>query len=138
MTDGKRKGNGKKLFAPGNPGGPGRPPLPPVLKDVRRLTKTEFEAVANKYLWCSLEELERLATDKSLPVMEAWMVAVMFKGISTGEWGGQEWLAQRLMGKVRDQLEVKHVTPFVIRHTSGETTTLGAAVKELPDDDSDR
>lgn len=116
-------------FAPGNPGGPGRPPLSPEAKEARRLNKTEFENVVNKYLWCPLVDLKMHASDQSLPTMEAWVVAIMLKGITTGDWGGQEWIAQRIMGRVKEQIEVRQVTPFVIRHTSGEITTLGAKVE---------
>ena len=113
-------------FAPGNPGGPGRPPLSGEAKEARRLNKTEFENVVNKYLWCPLIDLKMHASDQSLPTMEAWVVAIMLRGITTGDWGGQEWIAQRIMGKVKDQLEVKNVTPFVIKHADGSQTVLGA------------
>lgn len=104
-------------------------PLPEPLKNARRLNKTEYEAVVNKYLWCSLAELERYAEDKSIAVMEAWIVSIMARGIKTGDWGGHEWIAQRIMGKVKDQLEVTQLKPFVIHHTTGEQTVLGAQVE---------
>lgn len=121
---------GGKDFKPGNPGGPGRPEVPAPLKEARRLNKTEFELVVNKYLWCSLDELQRLAKDKSLPVMEAWIVSIMARGVSTGDWGGNEWIAQRLMGKVKDQVEVTMPKPFVIHNLDGTQTVLGSKIEK--------
>jgi hypothetical protein len=126
----KSRKTGGKDFKPGNPGGPGRPELPPALKEARRLNKTEFELVVNKYLWCSLEELEKLAKEKSLPVMEAWIVSIMARGVSTGDWGGNEWIAQRLMGKVKDQVELTMPKPFVVRHLDGSATVLGTKIEK--------
>ncbi len=131
---GKGRKTGGKDFTPGNSGGPGRPPLPAPLKEARRLNKTEFEAVVNKYLWCSLAELETSAADKTIPVMEAWIVSIMAKGVKTGDWGGNEWIAQRLLGKVKDQVEVRNVTPFVMKLLDGSQIVMGAKVEELDPD----
>jgi hypothetical protein len=132
MSKGRKTGG--KDFQPGAPPGPGRPPTPEPLKQARRLTKTEFELVVNKYLWCSLEELERLRTDKSLPVMEAWMISIIAKGVATGDWSGNEWLAQRLVGKVKDQLEVTTPKPFIVRHVDGSQTVLGTEAEKKGDE----
>ncbi len=119
---------GGRDFAPGNPGGPGRPPLPPALKEAKRLTKTSLEEIVNKYLWLSLEDLEKSKDDKTLVTVEAGMCAIIHKGRTTGEWSGFEWIAQRLIGKVKDQIDIRQVTPFVIKHTTGQQTVLGAKV----------
>jgi hypothetical protein len=129
MAKGKKTGG--KDWQPGvSPNPSGRVPTPAPLKDARRLNKTEFELVVNKYLWCSLAELELVATDKTIPVMEAWIVAIMARGIKSGDWGGNEWIAQRIMGKVKDQLEVSTPKPFVIHNADGSRTILGAEVEK--------
>lgn len=130
----KKNGSVKTQFAPGNPGGPGRPPLDPVLKEAKRLTKNELEVIANKYLWMPLDQLVKAKDDPKLVTIESWLCAIIYKGRMTGEWSGFEWLAQRLVGKVKDQVEVSHPTPFVIRHLSGEQTVLGAKVEKKDDD----
>jgi hypothetical protein len=127
MAKGKKTGG--RDWKPGEiPNPKGRPPLPKELKEGRRLNKTEFELIMNKYGWCSLGELEQLVGDKSLPAFEAWIVAIMARGIKTGDWGGNEWIAQRLIGKVKEQVEVTTVKPFVVRHLDGSQTVLGATV----------
>jgi hypothetical protein len=131
--DGRKTGG--RDFVPGDPRA-GRPRLPEELKAAKRLNKTEFEAIINKYLWLPLEELEAAAHDKSIPTIEAWMVAIMVKGRTTGEWSGYEWIAQRLLGKVKEQVEVTQPKPFIVRHMDGTQTLLGAK-HELPEGGSD-
>lgn len=138
MTVGRKPGTkktGGKDFAPGNPGGPGRPPLPPGLRDAKRLTKTSLEEIVNKYLW-EPDAAELAAKDPRTPPVEKWLIAIIAKGLATGEWSGFEWIAQRLVGKVKEQIEVKNVTPFVIRHTSGEQTVLGAKAESEDNKDA--
>lgn len=82
----------------------------------------------NKYLW-DPDAAHAAATDPKTPPVERWLVAIIDKGLTSGEWSGFEWIAQRLIGKVKDQLEVKNVTPFVIKHADGRQTVLGAKVE---------
>lgn len=131
MTKGRKTGG--KDFIPGDPRA-GRPPLPPALKEAKRLNKTAFEEIINKYLWAPLADLEKAKDDKALATVESWMVAIMLKGRTTGEWSGYEWIAQRLLGKVKDQVEVSTPTPFVIHHTDGSKTVLGAKVEKDPEE----
>lgn len=126
----KGKKTGGRDFVPGDPRA-GRPPLPDHVKEAKRLTKTELESIINKYLFAPLADIRKAAEDESLPTIESWMVAILLKGRTTGEWSGYEWIAQRLVGKIPDRVEVQQVTPFVIRHTTGEQTVLGAEVKKL-------
>ncbi len=98
----------------------GRPKLPEEVKATRRLTKTELESIVNKYLWCSYEQIEELLKDKKLCVAEAWLVRIMAKGMSTGNWDGFEWIATRLVGKVENELVIKQ--------------KLMAEIAEMPDD----
>jgi hypothetical protein len=135
------KRNKQNLLPPWKPGvcpnPAGRPPLPPEVKEARRLTKTEFESIVNKYLFAPIAELERLKSDKSLVAIEAWMVAIIYKGLTAGDWAGNEWIQQRLLGKVKDQLEVSTPKPFVLRYRDGETVEMGADVKKLPGGEKD-
>lgn len=109
--------------------------MPPEVKEARRLTKTEFETVVNKYLFMPLDELALAKENKKLAAFEVWIASIVFKGLSSGDWGGNEWIAQRLLGKVKDQLEVSTPKPFVLRYRDGETIEMGAEVKKLPEGD---
>lgn len=127
MAIGKKSGG--RDFQPGQSGNPaGRTPLPPELKETRRLNKTEFETLVNKYLWASFAQIEAASEDATLPAIERYVVSIIAKGIKTGDWGGCEWIAQRLIGKVQDRVEVTTPKPFVIAKRDGSTLELGAKV----------
>ena len=132
MAKGKKTGG--RDWQPGvSPNPSGRTPTPQALKDAKRLNKTNFEEIINKYLWAPLADLEAAVEDKQLATIESWMVAIMLKGRTTGDWGGYEWIAQRLLGKVKDQLEVTQPKPFIVKHTDGTQTVLGARVEKIED-----
>jgi len=129
MAKGKKTGGGPH-FAPGNPGGPGRPPLPPELKEARRLTKTEFERISNKYLWATTAELSDAMQDSACPAVERMLVSILFKAVEQGDHARAEWFATRLLGKVNDKVELTLPKPFVITRQNGEQVVLGAKVEE--------
>ncbi len=131
MTKGRKTGG--RNFVKGvvtNPNG--RPKTPEALRNLKRLTKVAFEEIVNKYLWCSLSELEKYKK-ANLPVMDAWVVSIIHKGVLSGDWSGNEWIAQRIIGKVKDQIEVTTVKPFIVEDLSGNHITMGATFFELPE-----
>lgn len=125
MAAGKKTGG--RNFKPGNAGGPGKPPLPPELKEAKRLTKTEFERLANRFLWATAQELIAFEADASLTSVERLIVSILASGISDGDHARAEWFLNRLLGKVTDKVEVRTPTPFVIQRASGEQLVLGSA-----------
>ncbi len=126
MAIGKKTGG--RDFQPGEVANPsGRTPLPPALKESKRLNKTTLEEIINKYLWDS-EAAARAAEDAKTPPVERWLVAIIAKGLATGDWSGFEWIAQRLVGKVKEQIEHTQPVPFVVKHLDGSRTELGAKV----------
>lgn len=122
MAKGKKTGG--KDFVPGDPRA-GRPPMPAALRAGRRLNRTEFEELVNKYLWMSTTELELATEDKSLPAIEAYFANVVKVGTLTGDHSRMEFILQRLLGKVKDQLEVTTPKPYVIHRLDGTQTVLG-------------
>jgi hypothetical protein len=122
--------HGGRDFKPGNPGGPGRPPLPPELKDVRRLTKTEFERIVNRFLWLSDAEFEKALRDPALSKMERVIANIVAKAAEHGDHTRAEWLAMRLLGKVQDKVEVSQPKPFVVNRLDGGQLVLGSKAEE--------
>lgn len=114
---------------PGDPRA-GRPPLPKELKEAKRLTKTEFETIVNRYLWLSHEELEAAAENKSLPAVDRYLATVIKIGSASGDPGRMEFLLQRLLGKVTDKVEVSQPKPFIIEKLDGSSVHCGAKLEE--------
>jgi hypothetical protein len=77
-----------------------------------------------------LTELAAAKDNKHLAAFEVWMAAIIFKGLSTGDWSGNEWIQQRLLGKVKDQVEITQPKPFVINYLDGSKTELGAKLEK--------
>lgn len=115
-------------FQKGNKGGPGRPPDPPELKEAKRLNKTNFELLINKYLWASDADLAAALADSSLPKIERIMIRILQEADGGGDQGRMEWVTQRLIGKVKDQVEVS-AKPFAVERLSGEAVLLGIEAK---------
>lgn len=107
--------------------------MPPELKEARRLNKTEFEAIVNKYLWLGAGALDAASENPTLPAIERMLVAIIAKGIKTGDWGQAEWIAQRLIGKVQDKVEVSVPRPFLVHKSDGSVLELGAKVEKEED-----
>lgn len=128
MAKGRKTGG--RDFVPGKPGGPGRPPLPPEVKEARRLTKTEFERIANRYLWTTEAGLEASAMDPETPAMERLIISILLTAIKAGDHAKAEWLAMRLLGKVQDKVEVSQPKPFVINRLDGSQMVLGAKLEK--------
>lgn len=131
MSKGRKTGG--RDFVPGDPRA-GRKPLPPELKGVRRLNKTELETIVNKYLWTPDADLEATASNPALPPVERWVVSIIHRGLSTGEWHGFEWIAQRLIGKVQEKVEVTLPKPFVVNRLDGTQTVMGAVLPPAEDE----
>lgn len=131
----KRQRGPGKPFGKGNPGGPGRPPEPPELKEAKRLNKTNFELLINKYLWASDEQLAAALAHPKTPMVEAIMIRILQEAKGGGDQGRMEWVSQRLLGKVKDQVEIS-AKPFAVERLSGEQVVLGIEAKVEDADES--
>jgi hypothetical protein len=127
MAKGKKTGGND--FVVGDPRA-GRHPTPPDLKAARRLSKTEFERIANRFIWLSDAELVSASKDPGLSQIERMIHAIIEKAVNQGDHMRLEWFLQRLLGKVQDKVEVSQPKPFVVTKRSGEQVLLGSKVEE--------
>lgn len=124
MTKGRKTGG--RDFEPGWKGGPGQPPIPPELKAARRLNKVEFELMANRYIFATEGQLLEAKMNAETPALEKVLVNVLLAAIENGDQTKGEWFLQRLLGKVKDEVEVSVVKPFIITRLNGDTIELGS------------
>lgn len=124
-------------FKPGQSGNPGgKVKLPEDIREARKLNQHELERIINKYLYMDRESVKAAISNPATPMMELMVASIVAQAAQKGDHQRLDFVLNRLVGKVRDQIDVRQVTPFVIRHTTGQQTVLGAKVETEDGDDT--
>jgi hypothetical protein len=104
MSKGFKKGN---TF-----GKAGRIKIPQEMHLIKSIPKDHFKLLISKYLQMELSELEHFMHEikaKRVPVADAYIISLITKGLKEGDVNIMEWLAQRTVGKVKEDVEFKVV-----------------------------
>lgn len=133
MAYGKKTGG--RNFKAGNPGGPGRPALPGDVKAARALNKVEFTRIINKYLHCTPQDLNAALNDPSTPVIEGIVCKILIECGLKGDTIRLAFLIERILGKVKDEVEVSLPKPTIIKRKDGTEVEMGARIEEESVDD---
>lgn len=98
----------------GNPKGP--TPLPEDIKQSRKLTRAEVEAILNKYLQMDLGELNRKAAkmqqdvregnNTGVPMIEAMVLTLVNKAMIEGDHKRFDFLLDRIIGPIERKIKV--------------------------------
>lgn len=99
---------GGRNFEKGHKFGKGAPRIPVEVIEARKINKVESERILNKFLHLSLDELAAFANDKSNTVHEMLVARILYEGIKRGDHVKLEWVYSRLVGKVKEEVEVSH------------------------------
>lgn len=120
-----------KPFVKGDPRA-GRPRKPKDVAKAAKLTRTEAEALLTQFMHMDITELEGVLKDKKRKVIEHIIGRVALMAIKNGDHARLNFVLDRLIGKVKENLEVSVVKPtFLKRYDSDEVIELGAEeVKE--------
>lgn len=121
-------------FKPGQSGNPaGRPPHPPEIKQASQLSKTSFNAILNKYLHCNASELEFVVTNPNIPVIDMVVCKILLESGNKGDHVRLNFLIERLLGKVKEEVEISLPKPTIIQRSDGTEIELGARMEEIPE-----
>lgn len=136
---GKRKTGGRD-FQPGNPGGPGRPRLPDDIKGVKKITSEYYCGLVSRFLQMDPEQLRQITQDQTRPMLELLVAGMIFRATKEQDHTRAQFLFDRLMGKVKEQVEHSIVQPTIIERLDGSTVELGQRVLEgeVIENDGDR
>lgn len=127
MARGKKTGG--KDFKPGQSGNPaGGPGLPQDLRDARKMTAAEVTRILTELIDMSPEAYIAF---KPRTKLEEIVMSLMNKAIEEGCTARLNLLFDRIIGKVKDQLEVTTPSPFIVTRASGEQVVMGAEVKKV-------
>lgn len=89
-----------------SPNPSGRPKEDPILKKLQKLTANELEDVASVIIKGNIDDLQAIAKDKTASVIKVMLAATCVKIISRGDMEALDRLLNRLIGKVKDKVEV--------------------------------
>ena len=98
MNQGYKKGQ------TGNPNG--RPRVPEEVVAARKWDKKQVEQTLEKFLDWPLKDLAEHLNDKAIPVIEALIGKILIEGIKKGDHTRMDFLLNRLIGKVKDDVNI--------------------------------
>lgn len=117
---------GGRDFKPGHDQpGPGRPPYPKEVREASKLTRILFEGTLNKLINMNISELESYTQDSSVPAIEVILASILQRAIRDGDHTRLDFILNRLIGKVKEKIDVDLPKPFIIQDLSGNRTILG-------------
>lgn len=94
-------------FVKGQSGNPnGRPHLPADLVELKKLTQAQFQRLLFKFVNTPVAELKALLADPKTPLLELMIGKVVVKAISDGDYKRLDFLLDRMIGKVKEQIQV--------------------------------
>jgi len=98
MAKGKKTGG--RNFKPGNRANPkGRPRIPADLKKARQINGQEFARTCNRFLFQTLQELERDLKGGRLNVLEHLIAFLLKKACSEGDPSRVAFIFDRVLGR---------------------------------------
>ena len=113
-------------FKPGQSGNPkGRKPLPPGEKGLAGLTKNKVRQLFGKFMGLTTQEIIAKCEDKTTPALEMILGRIILKAISTGDYTRLEFLLNRVVGKVKDEIDHTTREHFTITYADGSKEILG-------------
>lgn len=99
---------GGRNFPKGNRLG-GRPSLPEDLKNVKKFTKTEVEALISKYMRLDLTEINKVIKNPKTKAIDGWVCSIIKFGILKGDPLRLSFLFDRLVGRPTGEKKVIEV-----------------------------
>lgn len=94
-------------FKPGQSGNPhGRPPLNPIQKALKNLTIATYREVIEVVMTGNIDNLKAMIIDPNTPALQVGIARSFIKAIDAGDYGVIERIAERIVGKIPDELNL--------------------------------
>jgi hypothetical protein len=113
-------------FKPGQSGNPGGKP-----KGI--LTNDKIQGVIGRFADMTRDELQAVIQNQKSSMLEITVASILAQAAKGGDYTRLEFLLSRTIGKVKDQLEVSTVKPYIVERLDGTTLELGAKPEEKPE-----
>ncbi len=106
MAKGKKTG-GKNWSDTNQPAKRGRKSVPADLRAARSLTKATLEGLINKHLWMTSKQIDKVLEESSrVSMMERMIASIIQKAVIQGDERRLEFILDRLIGKVKDEIDI--------------------------------
>jgi signal recognition particle subunit SEC65 len=98
----------------------GRPRIPKEIAVVKVMSKQMVETAISLMLNKKVTELEAILKDKSRPTLDHFIGRIIMKGIVEGDHQRLEFLFQRVIGRVKDQIDISMPEPYIVESVGGD------------------
>lgn len=126
-------------FKKGQSGNPsGVQALPKEVLRAKATNRVSLEKALQKFLALDRAELQRCLQDPRATMLELAIGTIVAKAAKDGDQIRLNFILDRLIGKVKEQISIEIPAPTVIkRFGSEETVVLGVDIKALPEGNED-
>ena len=123
---GRTEGARRNQFKKGTSGNTYK--LPEGVKEVRKLIKSEFMVLANKYFFAGIDSLKanEVKKIKGLTNAELGMISIWRK-IVAGDEKKLEWFLSRTIGKVKEELDITSQDSALSQQSFFNLSNIGTA-----------
>lgn len=129
--------SGGKDFVKGDPRTKfgGRKKLPEDLKAVKKLSNDMVQRLLAKYCYMTREEIVKVAEDPATSALDLIVCKIIVKAVKDGDQKRLDFLFDRTIGKVLQQMQVDMPKPIIIRRRNGEQVVLKTDAEDENDGD---
>ncbi len=119
-------------FKPGVSGNPkGRPPLNPIQRALKELTVETYRKVIETVCTGNIDNLRQMVEDPRTSALQVGVATAFMKALKAGDYATIERIAERIVGKIPDELKVSSANTNTNLNTSIDKSKLKAALAEL-------
>jgi len=102
------------------------------MKKAFKYNQMEVKVIIDVMMGMTLKEMQTLLKTKDITMIELCHARQVMNA-ATGDRQSLEFLLDRLVGKVKDKLEVQQPRPTVIKRRNGEAVELGTTQEDSND-----
>lgn len=122
-------------FKPGQSGNPkGRPPLNPIQRALKNLTVETYRDVIQAVCTGNLDNLKAMVEDPSISALQVGVARAFLKAMQAGDYAVIERIAERIVGKIPDELKVSSSNVNANLNATIDKEKLKAALEQLDQD----
>lgn len=122
------KGTIKNLMPPIKPGEvrnpTGRPKIPAALKELKRMSRLDFELKVTKYMNATMTDLKDVVLNPQTGAVDRILAQSYLDMAKHGDRARLEYDLNRILGKVKEEVEISHPKPVVIVRPNGDHVVL--------------